>query len=234
MSPLSTLLAIFVEPAKAMQAVREKSMFWLPLLLLLLGTAAVQVWYYQIVDIAWLQDYMLSAGGATSPDPQALEAAKGFMTRGVLLGSTIAGVFIVVPIILLIGAVYYLLAAKVIGSDIGFGKWFAFNVWASVPTLLLIPAGIVQILMSSNGQIAPDALNPLSLNQLMFHLPATNPWTGLANAIHLPGLWATVVAIIGYRVWTSKSIVTSAIVVLLPQIVIFGGWALIAYLRSAA
>src|SRR5690606_1916313 len=167
MSPLSTLLAIFVEPAKAMQAVREKSMFWLPLLLLLLGTAAVQVWYYQIVDIAWLQDYMLSAGGATSPDPQALEAAKGFMTRGVLLGSTIAGVFIVVPIILLIGAVYYLLAAKVIGSDIGFGKWFAFNVWASVPTLLLIPAGIVQILMSSKGQIAPAALNPLSQTQLM-------------------------------------------------------------------
>ena len=234
MSPTSTLLGIFVEPARAMQAVREKSMIWLPLLLLLLGVSAVQVWYYQAVDIAWLQEYFLSAGGANNPDPQALEAAKGFMSRGFLTGMTLIGIFIMMPLMMLILSVYYLLAAKVIGSDIGFGKWFAFVVWSAVPTLLLIPAGIIQILMSSNGQMAPDALNPLSLNQLVFHHPVTSPWAGLAGAIHLPSIWASIVAIIGYKVWTAKSTLTSTIVVLLPQVVIFGGWALIAYLRSAA
>ncbi|MCB1560560.1 MAG: YIP1 family protein [Xanthomonadales bacterium] len=233
MSPLSTLLAVFVEPAKAMQAVRERSMAWFPLLLLVGGTAIVWVWYYQIVDIAWLQDQMLSAGGQKL-SPEQIAASKSFMTRGFLIGSTIVSVAIMLPLIMLISAVYYLLAAKVVGSDIGFGKWFAFAVWTSVPALLLVPAGIIKILTSSNGQLTQQAVNPLSLNELLFHLPVSSPWAGLANAIHIPSIWAAVVAIIGYKLWTGKSTVTSAIVVLLPLVVIYGGWAAFAFLHNAA
>ena len=230
MSPMSTLISIFIDPAKAMQAVRERSMIWLPLLLMTLGTAAMMAWYYQMVDFPWLQDQILAASGQT--DPKALEAARGFMSRGFMSGIGIVGVLISIPVILLLTAVYYLLAAKVIGNDLGFGKWFAFSTWAAVPTLLGIPLMAVQILMSSNGQLALEALNPLTLNNLVFHLPASDPWARLLNAINITSLWAAVVAIIGYKVWTAKSTMTSAFVVLLPQIVIFGGWAVIAMLRS--
>ena len=232
MSSVSTLFSIFIEPAKAMQAVRERSMIWLPLLLMTFGTAAAMVWYYQMVDFPWLQDQILAASGQT--DPKALEAARGFMTRGVMMGGAAVSVLIFVPLMLLLTSVYYLLAAKVIGNDLGFGKWFAFSTWTAVPTLLVIPAMAVQILMAKNGQLAPDALNPLTLNALAFHLPATSPWASLLNAISIPSLWATVVAIIGYKVWTAKSTVTSALIVLLPQIVIYGVWAIVAMLRSAA
>lgn len=224
MSPTSTLLAIFVEPAKAMQAVREKSMIWLPLLLMIVGTALVWAWYYQTVDIAWLQDQMLSASGQQL-SPEQIAASKSFMTRGFLMGSTIVSVAIMLPLIMLISAVYYLLSAKVVGSDIGFGKWFAFALWTSVPALLLVPAGIIKILMTSNGQLTQQAMNPLSLNELLLHLPLSSPWSGLANAIHIPSIWAAVVAIIGYKLWTAKSTLTSSIVVLLPLVVIYGGWA---------
>ena len=232
MSPISTLLSIFVDPVKAMQAVLERSMIWLPLLLMTLGTAAVMVWYYQMVDFPWLQDQMLAASGQT--DPQALEAAKGFMTRGILTGGAAVSILILVPVMLLLTSVYYLLAAKVMGNDLSFGKWFAFSTWTAVPSLLVIPAMVVQILLASNGQLAPDALNPLTLNSLVFHLPSTSPWAGLLNAISIPTLWATVVAIIGYKVWTAKSTPTSVFIVLLPQIVIYGVWAAIAMARSAA
>ena len=197
-----------------------------------LGTAAMMAWYYQMVDFPWLQDQMLAASGQT--DPKALEAARAFMGYGMISGIGIVGVLIVIPIILLLTSVYYLLAAKVIGNDLGFGKWFAFSTWSAVPTLLGIPLMAVQILMSSNGQLAPEALNPLTLNTLVFHLPATSPWAGLLNAINIPSLWAAVVAIIGYKVWTAKSTLTSVIVVLLPLVVIYGGWAVIAMLRSGA
>ena len=232
MSPMSTLIAIFIDPAKAMQAVRERSMIWLPLLLMTLGTAAMMAWYYQMVDFPWLQDRILAASGQT--DPKAMEAARTFMGHGMMSGIGIASVLIVIPLFLLLTSVYYLLAAKVIGNDLGFGKWFAFSTWAAVPTLLGIPLMAVQILMASNGQLAPEALNPLTLNMLVFHLPATSPWAGLLNAINIPSLWAAVVAIIGYKVWTAKSTLTSAIVVLLPLVVIYGGWAVIAMLRSGA
>lgn len=232
MSPISTLISVFIDPVKAMQAVRERSMIWLPLLLMTLGTAAMMAWYYQMVDFPWLQDQLLSASGQT--DPKALEAARGFMGRGFLSSVGILSVLIAIPIMLLLISVYYLLAAKVIGNDLGFGKWFAFSTWTAVPSLLGIPLMAVQILMSSNGQLAPEALNPLTLNMLVFHLPASSPWAGLLNAINIPSLWATVVAIIGYKVWTAKSTMTSAFVVLLPQVALYGGWAVIAMLRSAA
>jgi hypothetical protein len=212
--------------------VRERSMIWLPLLLLVLGTSAMQAWYYQMVDISWLQDHLLSAD--PEMEPAARAAAKGFMSRGMMMSMGVIGTVIVLPIILLLSAVYYLLAAKVIGNDLGFGKWFAFSTWTIVPTLLMIPLMAVQILMSDNGQLPPDALNPVSLNQLIFHYPVTNPWAGLLGAISLLSIWSTIVAVIGYRRWTDKSLGTSIFIVLLPQIVIYGVWAAYAALKSAA
>jgi hypothetical protein len=88
--------------------------------------------------------------------------------------------------------------------------------------------------MADNGQLSPDQLNALSLNQLIFHTPISSSWNGLLNAISLPSLWATVVAIIGYRAWTEKSLGTSSFIVLLPQIVIYGIWAAVAAMRSGA
>lgn len=234
MSATQTLLQIFTEPEKAMATVRERSMVLLPLALLIVGTAAVLFWYYQIVDIEWLQDQMFSANPNPNMDAAAMEAARGFMTRGVMSGMAVVSVAIMVPLMLVLTAVYYLLAAKVIGNDIGFGKWFAFSTWSAVPTLLIIPAMAVQILMADNGQLSPDQLNALSLNQLIFHEPMSSAWNGLLNAISLPSIWAIVVAVIGYRNWTSKGTGASAFIVLLPQIVIYGIWAAVAAMRSGA
>ena len=230
MSSFSTLLQIFTEPGQAMERVRERSMVWLPLLLLVLGTAVIQAWYYQVVDFAWLQDLLLSAD--TDMDPAQREAARGFMSKNVMMGMAVVGTLIMIPVILAISAVYYLLAAKVIGSELGFGKWFAFVTWTAVPTLLMLPAMAVQLLMHGDGQLAPDALNPLSLNQLFFHLPMGDRWAGLLGALNILTIWSVIVAVIGYKRWTGKSTGTSTFIVLLPQLIVFGGWA--AYLAATA
>lgn len=232
MSPLNTLVAIFLEPAKAMAAVRERSMVLLPLLLPVLGNIALMAWYYGMVDFPWLQDQMISAMGNV-PAEQA-EAARGFMQRGTMMTGAVIGIGVVVPLMLVLSAVYYLLVAKVMGSELGFGKWFAFNTWAAVPGLLLIPVGVVQILTHSHGQLAPEALNPLTLNTLLFQLPSGSAWAGMLNSINLTMIWSIVVAVIGFRVWMNKSTVTSAIVVLAPYVVIYGIWAAVIAMRAAA
>lgn len=231
MSSMQTLLQIFTDPGKAMEEVRERSMVFLPLALLVLGSVGLMGWYYQSVDIAWLQDYLLSAD--PNMEPAAREAAKGFMSAGVMTAMGVISVIIMIPLVLVLTAVYYLLAGKVIGNELGFGKWFAFSTWSAVPTLLLIPVGAVSILMSSTGQLAPEALNPLTLNGLLFQLPISNPWSGLLNAINLTSIWATVVAVIGYTRWTGKAIGQSAFIVLLPQLVIYGIWAAVAASKAA-
>ena len=137
MEALKNIGLLFVEPGKAMEAVRARSMLVLPLVLLLVGTAAVQLWYYQTVDFPWLLDHMF--GAQSGMDPDQAEAAKKFMTPGMMAGSSVAGTLIVLPLMLLLQAVYLLLAARVVGNDLPFGKWFAFATWTSVPSLLLIP-----------------------------------------------------------------------------------------------
>jgi hypothetical protein len=232
MSAAKNVIAILTEPGRAMQAVLERSMILLPLLLMMVGNALLLYWYYSTVDFAWLQDRLLSANPEL--DAAAREVARGFMTKNIMLGSAVAFALIALPVMLALFAVYYLLAAKVIGSDLGYGKWFAFVTWVSVPGLLKLPAAAVAIVMTSNGQLAPEAMNPLSFNQLMFHLAMGHPWQGLLDAIDLTALWSAVVGVIGYQVWTKKSGMTAALVVLLPYAVIYGGWAAYAAMKAAA
>lgn len=232
MSASKTLLSIFTEPGKAMAAVEQRSMLWLPLLLLVLGNVALMAWYYGVVDFAWLQDRLLSSNPEI--DGAAREAAQQFMTRPVMMGGALVGVVIGVPAMLCLFAVYYFLAAKVVGNELSFGKWFAFVVWTSVPTLLNLPAMAIGILMSGNGQIAPEALNPLTLNQLLFQFPMGHPWQALLDSIALTTLWSIAVAVIGFEVWTRRSQATALAVVLLPYVVIYGGWAVYAALQSGA
>lgn len=233
MSAISTLGQVFTDPAKAFESLYERSNPVLPLLLLIVGSAALMTWYYQVVDMPWMIDQML-ASSPQGNDPAARAAMEKFMSPATMTATTVAGIAIMLPLILLITAVYFLLSAKVIGSEIGFGKWFSFAAWAAVPSLLTIPAGAVAILMASNGQLGQNEINPLTLNQLFFHLPMGHRWAGLLDAIHLPMFWSLFVSAVGYQVWTKKSAATSWVVVLLPYALIFGIWALVLALTGGA
>ena len=54
LSPAQALVTIFTEPRRVFDSIPRRSMAYLPLLLALAGHVAIWVWYYQVVDIAWL------------------------------------------------------------------------------------------------------------------------------------------------------------------------------------
>ena len=232
MSAFKTLGQMFTEPGKAFEAVQERSMIALPLLLTIVGTLALWVWYYQVVDVNWLVDQMVAA--QPDMDPAQAEGMRQMMNPTMLTLLTAIGVLVMVPVILVISATYFTLSAKVVGSEIGFGKWFAFSTWTMVPALLLLPAGAVKLLMTSNGQLTQEQLNPLSLNQLFFHLPSSDAWAGLLNSVHLPMFWSLFLGFVGYQLWTKKSTAVSLTVVLLPYVLIYGIWALVAMSKGGA
>lgn len=228
-SPLNTFVAMFAEPGRAFAAVQQRSMVWLPLALIMLGSGALFFWYFQVVDFAWLQDRMVAA----MPDAQGREAAKQFMTKNAMQVSTLGGTLISFPLIFSVTAVYFLIVAKVRNLDLGFTKWFSFVSWASLPTLLILPLGAMQILLTSNGQLGLDQLNPVSLNQLFFHIEMGKPWASLLESINITSLWSAVLMVVGFQVWSKASRTTSILVVALPYAVIYGVWIAIS-LGSAA
>jgi hypothetical protein len=77
--------------------------------------------------------------------------------------------------------------------------------------------------------MGPNVLQPLSLNELVFHLPQGTVAAGLLGALNLTYLLNWALMIIGVRAWSQRSWQFSSIYVLLPWVVIFGLWAVAAF-----
>lgn len=213
---------VILEPKPTFARLKDKSAAWLPLLVLIVLSIGIMYWWISTLDFAWLREHMLSA----QPDakPEARAAMERFLTPTSMMWSSAIGAVVGLLVALALTALYYLVAGKVIGAPIGYGKWFGFSVWTSVPRLLGIPLSALQI-MTSHGRLAPEDLNMASLNYLVFHLPLSHPWASLLGSIDLMMVWSIVLTVIGLKAWTGRSTSTCVTVALLPYAVIYGLWA---------
>ncbi len=212
---------IFYEPTQAFEAIKERPRAWIPLLTMVLLTCAIMYWYLATVDFSWMVNRMMDAA------PQADAAARAQMeqmfTYNSMLATTMGGVIVGIPLVCALTAVYYLLAAKFIGSDIGFGKWFAFAAWTKLPSLLTLPLMALQI-VTGKGQVALEQLNMMSLLYLL-QLPQSHKWASFAGSIDMTVIWSAVITYIGLKVWTGRSNATCMTITLLPLAVVYGLWA---------
>lgn len=229
-SAFSTLVSMFTEPTKAFAAVEKRSMVWFPLFLTMLCTTLIVLWYFQTVDFSWMQDRMT----ATMPDPAVREKAQQFMTKSTMQISSAAGALIGIPILYSLMAVYFLIIAKIMKLEFGFTKWFSFVAWASVPGLLALPLGAMQILMAHNGQLGLDQLNPVTLNQLFFHIEMGRPWASLLESVNVGSVWTAVLMVVGFQVWSKASRTKAILTVALPYAVIYGIWIVVSLMSKSA
>lgn len=219
---LPDLGRVIIEPAPTFARLKEKPNGWLPVLVSILLSAAIFYWWTATLDYGWLREHMIAA----QPDmkPEAQQAMAKFLSPNSMLITTVGGSVIGTLVVIALSAVYFLIAARAIGSQIGYGKWFAFVAWTSVPRLLVIPLMALQI-ATSHGQLAPEDMNMVSLNFLLFHLPSTNHWASILNSIDLASFWTIALASIGLKAWTGRPTGTCFTIAVLPYVVIYGLWA---------
>jgi hypothetical protein len=213
---------VILEPTPTFARLRNRSGAWLPLLILILLSLAIMYWWVTTVDFGWLREHMLSAQGTAKPEQRA--AMERFLTPTSMLWSSSIGAVVGTLLALAVSALYYLVASKVMGVAIGYGKWFGFSVWTSVPRLLSIPLSALQI-MTSHGRLAPEDLNMVSLNYLVFRLPISHPWASLVGSVDLTMLWSIALAVIGLKAWTGRPASTCVTVAVLPYVIVYGLWA---------
>jgi hypothetical protein len=213
---------VILEPTPTFGRLKEKTSPWIPLLALILLTLGVTYWWISTADLAWLRDHMIAGQAAAKPEARA--AMEKIITPSMMLWSSAAGAVLGTPAIFALTAWYYLMAAKVMGSPIGYGKWFSFVAWVSVPRLLVIPLMAFQI-ATSHGRLAPEDLNMVSLNYLLLHLPGTSPWATLAGNLDLATFWSAGLAAVGLKAWTGRSMGTCVFVAVLPYLIVYGLWA---------
>jgi hypothetical protein len=220
--PLIDIGNVILAPSPTFARLKDKPRPFIPLLVIILVTLAISCWYVSTLDFAWFREHMMAAQGTVKPEARA--AMEQMFTPKTMMWMSGAGAVLGMPFICAVSALYYLLAGKAIGSGIGYGKWFGFAVWTSIPRLLSVPLSVLQIL-TSGGRLAPEDMNMVSLNYLLLHLPASNHWFGLATNLDLTSVWCIALAVIGLKAWTGRSTGTCVTVAVLPYVLVYGIWA---------
>jgi hypothetical protein len=227
--------ALLFEPRKAFAEIAERPRYWVPLLLLVLGTVGLSVWYQASVDAQWLADLQLRNSPFArqlTEEQIATQVQAAGRNVGLRIGATAVGTAIVLPLIMLISSVYLLLAGKITNVQRSFRQWFALTCWTGLPSLLSIIPAAVTLLTATTRQIDPGDMQPLSLNALLMHRAMGEPGYTLFTSLQLPTLLSLYLATVGVKVWSGRSWLFSVVFAGLPTVLIFGIWAFLSLGRA--
>jgi len=223
---LQVVSLLFTSPPQAFTELKGRPVFALPMWLILLGTVAVAAWYYSKVDITWFTDQMVAASKIPAAQQQQMAAR---ITRSVLLWSAVIVAPTLLFVIVSIGSLYFKLAGSLTNVRYSFKHWFAFNWWAASPQIIASIASLLILALSSTTQIFPGALQPLSLNELVFHRAMGAPGYNLLSALGLVQIATAWLTYVGVRAWSGRSALFSLVFALVPFVLVYSVWALVAF-----
>ncbi len=218
-----TVLNILLEPATAFAGLRERPTWLLPTLLVAGGTALVMLWYFSILDLPWFLENLLYQGGADPTQEQidAFREGTEDLSPMVFMISGFLGAIFGLIVIWILQAGYLALVSALTGDGFRFANWFCLATWTSIPSLLTIVGIAITLALNPNGQISQMELDPLSLGNLGLRFGDS----GINDAIgqfSLTQFWTMGLLVYGYRLWLKGPWLKSAIIVLLPQLLLIG------------
>lgn len=221
---LQAIVDTFTAPTQAFARVREREVSaWPPFLLVLLSVVVVTTWYFTTIDPRqFMAEQMALSGQQMSPEELAMASEQ--MAKFLPFSGIMPAVFLV--LYYAIAALYlHLVAMVATEAELKYSRWFSAVSYAFLPSLIAMITVAVSYALAGDSYIGFDKLDQTSLNNLIFNLPMSNPWAGFLNALSLTNLWTMVLLIVGYKTLTQGSWAGAAATVLIPILVIFGGWA---------
>jgi len=226
-SVFNAMVDIVASPGRALDEIKQHtSWLWWPLLISILLASGLMIYYYGWVDFPWLVDETIRQVPAENRAESA-DAIRSFMQPGTSTWTTVAAIVVVTLLIFLIQSVYLHLANKLItGAEIGFGQWFSFSTWTAFVGVFGTLAAFVTIFMADSNQLSSQSLQVLSMNSLLIHASAGDPWFTWASSLTLINFWMLFLMCIGYARWTGAPMLKSSIIAVLPWVLVFGIWAL--------
>jgi len=225
-SVFNAMVDIVASPRKAFGEIKSHSgWFWWPLLIGLMLSLGMFVYYYSWVDFHWLVEETIRQLPVESR-AEGAEGVRQFMQRDSSMWASLIAVVIMSFVIYLIQATYFHLANKLTTrAKIAYGQWFSFSVWTGFVGVFGSLAAFVLMFTADSNQLATESLAVLSLNSLLVHASPGEPWFTWASSLTLINFWMIFLVSIGYALWTGASMMKSAIIAILPWVAIFGIWA---------
>ena len=217
-SSVGVLSNIFTAPTVAFARLKERPNPWLALLILMVGYGAVSYLYLQVVDLAWMLDQQMAQAGNLT-DEQRKQAVDAALQVSPVVYSVIGAVATPISILIVVAlvALYFTGVSFATNDGVKYGQWFAMITWALMPIVIGLAATFINLLVSDSRFIPQEKLNPLAFGNLLGIDIAGLPrgQRGLLS-LDISAIWAVVLLVLGHQVFTQRSIVRAATVVLGP------------------
>ena len=221
-SSVGVLSNIYTAPSLAFAKLKERPNPWLALLILLVGYGAVSYLYLQVVDLAWMLDQQMQQNPNLTEE-QRQQAVDAALQVSPVVYSVIGAVGAPLSILIVVAliALYFTGVSFASNDGVKYGQWFAMIAWALMPIVLGLAATFINLLVSDSRFIPQEKLNPLAFGNLLGIDTAGLPrgQRGLLG-LDISAIWAVVLLVLGHQVFTQRSIVRPATVVLGPIVAI--------------
>lgn len=214
----SVLVNIFTAPSVAFAAIKERPNPWLPLLLVIAGYCVVSFVYLQVVDLPWLMDRQLAQAGNLTDEQraQAVEAALRISPTAYGAIGAVSTSLSIVAVFALV-ALYFTGVSFATNDGVKFRQWFAMIVWSTMPVVFGLLATFVNVLVNDARFLPQEQLNPLSFGPLLaIDSEGASIVQRILLSLDITTVWSIVLQVIGYQIFTQRSIVRAAVVVLGP------------------
>lgn len=219
------IIDVFTAPSTAFGRLLAKPTVLFPLLVLVGGVFVTNFAYYTWVDQAFMIEELIESQEMNPEQERAMrEFAGGDNANTMLTVTTISGALVML-LVQLLHAAYYLVVALFAGHQISYRHWLSLVCWTGLPRVLAYLASIVAIFMAPDGKISPYELNPLALNSLLRVSVENSGLQQLLSNLDVTLLWGLGLQVLAFSQWTKRSLLTSAVIALAPFTLIFGIWA---------
>jgi Yip1 domain len=222
-SSIAVAANVFTSPSDAFEAIRERPVVLLPVLVLLIGYCAVSFLYMNKVDLPWFMEQQFAASNAEITDAQREQATQQAANvspnvYGAIGGATSSAL---VFFIMFLSALYYTGVSFVTHDGVRLKQWFALVCWCTLPTAFGLLAQIVNLSVADARFMLQDEINPLAFGNI-FSIDREGATIAqrILLGIDLTSLWSIVLTVIGYQAWSKSSLAKATAVVLGPLIAI--------------
>jgi hypothetical protein len=210
---------IFTSPNDAFATIRERRAVLLPVLVLIVGYAAISFLYMNKVDLPWFMEQQVLAGNPDITEAQREQLAAGMANVSPnflgAVGAITSPAFVF--LVAFVTALYYTGVSFVTHDGVRLKQWFALICWCMLPTALGLLAQIVNVSVADARFMVQDEINPISFGSLLaIDRQGATIVQRILLGIDPTTLWSIVLTVIGYQAWTKSSLVKAGAVVLGP------------------
>jgi hypothetical protein len=216
LSQFERVMDTFVAPSKTFADLLRSTSWWLPFVLMVVSTTALNVVIDKQIGFDRVYENQLAASPRQSERMN--EMAPEQKAQALAIGTRITkySAFAFPAILLLILALYSLIVWGCfnfgLGAQTTFSQVFAVSWYAALPYLFTPVVAIAVIYLGNNGD-SYDLKNPVGTN-IGYYLTSAPPLVrGLLSSIDVIKLWSVVLQAIGMAIVARKTLLQSALVI---------------------